>query len=135
MSTTMTTTPSPEPAFGTVKRLLIAYGALSAAVLLAVAVRAAAGLSATSFMWSRSGAILGSAVLLYVLAVRAERGSRSAYQRVRAIAVIAPIAIVGVDLLPGLCPAWFAIAQAIGALPLVAVARAVNRARPTALSE
>lgn len=35
---------------------------------------------------------------------------------------ILPIAIIGVDLIPGVCPAWYAAMQAIGALPLIAVA-------------
>jgi hypothetical protein len=31
-------------------------------------------------------------------------------------------AIIGVDLIPGVCPAWYATMQAICALPLIAVA-------------
>jgi hypothetical protein len=38
------------------------------------------------------------------------------------VAANMPIAIIGVDLIPGVCPAWYAVMQAICALPLIAIA-------------
>ncbi|GAA1968445.1 hypothetical protein [Kitasatospora viridis] len=118
-----------QRAFSRMKALFAAYGALSAGVLLLVAVRAASGLSSSSFMWTRSSLILASAAALLWLTVRSEHGSQPAYERLRKTTVVLPIAIVGVDLIPGLCPAWFAIVQAAGALPLVAAAFVGNGAR------
>jgi hypothetical protein len=33
-----------------------------------------------------------------------------------------PLAIVGIDLIPGVCPPWYAVMQAVCMLPLVPVA-------------
>lgn len=38
------------------------------------------------------------------------------------VAVVMPIAIVGVDLIPGVCPLWYAVAQTVCMLPVVRIA-------------
>lgn len=38
------------------------------------------------------------------------------------LAVIIPIAIIGVDLIPGVCPPWYAVAQTLCMLPVIRVA-------------
>ncbi|WP_310725263.1 hypothetical protein [Streptomyces sp. N2A] len=115
--------------FDTVKRLVAAYGALSAAVLITVAVLATTGHPVTSFMWGRSGGVLASAAVIYWMTVLAARGTRWAYVRVRILSVLMPIVIVGVDLIPGICPPWFALIQAASALPLAAAAFVSNGSR------
>lgn len=115
--------------FGTVKRLVAAYGALGAAVLITVAVLAATGHPVTSFLWGRSGGVLASAAVIYWMTVLAARGTRWAFLRVRILSVLMPIAIVGVDLIPGICPPWFALIQAASALPLAAAAFVSNGSR------
>ncbi|MFJ9415203.1 hypothetical protein ACIRPT_13680 [Streptomyces sp. NPDC101227] len=114
--------PSTQRAFGKAKILIAAYGALSLAVLMTVAVLAITGHSATSFMWGRSGGVLASAAVLYWLTVLASRGTRWAYLRVRILSVLMPFVITAVDMIPGVCPLWFALAQATCAVPLLGAA-------------
>ncbi|MFH8678935.1 hypothetical protein [Streptomyces lydicus] len=114
--------PATRRAFRKVTILAAAYGALSAAVLLTVAVLASTGHTVTSFMWGRSGGILAGAAVVLWMTVLASRGARWAHLRVRVLSVVMPIAIIGVDLIPGVCPPWFALAQATCALPLAAAA-------------
>ncbi|MGX7760163.1 hypothetical protein ACWQ06_16100 [Streptomyces angustmyceticus] len=118
--------PQTQRTFGRAKFLVAAYGALSAAVLAAVAVRALTGHPVTSFLWGRSAGVLASAAVTYWLTVLAARGARCAFLRVRLVSVVMPVAIVGVDLIPGVCPAWFALAQATCALAVGAAACVVN---------
>ncbi|MET7447577.1 MULTISPECIES: hypothetical protein [unclassified Streptomyces] len=39
-----------------------------------------------------------------------------------ALVVIMPIAIIGVDLIPGVCPPWYAVMQVVCMLPVIRVA-------------
>ncbi|UZJ32767.1 hypothetical protein [Streptomyces endophytica] len=114
--------PRTQRVFGTAKNLVAAYGALSAAVLITVAVLALTGHAVTSFMWGRSGGVLASAAVIYWMTVLAARGTRWAYLRVRILSVLMPIVIVGIDMIPGICPLWFALIQAASAVPLAAAA-------------
>ncbi|MFI6742492.1 hypothetical protein ACIBI9_57145 [Nonomuraea sp. NPDC050451] len=58
--------------------------------------------------------------------ILAARGARWAYLRVRIISVVMPVAIVAVDMIPGICPVWFAMMQAVCALAIAGVAFVVN---------
>lgn len=117
-----------ETKFSLVKKLVTMYGVISGIVLGTVVVLAVLGDPVTSFMWSRSAAVLASALVTYWLVDRAAKGARWAYVRVRIISVVAPVAIVAVDLLPGVCPMWFLVMQALCAISLGAVAFVVNAA-------
>ncbi|MEU8682585.1 hypothetical protein [Streptomyces sp. NPDC048611] len=121
--------PPVQRALGTTRSLLGAYGALSAVVFTAVAVLALSGRAVTPFMWGRAAGVLGSAVVTYWLAVRASRGARWAYVRVRVISVVVPFVIIGIDTVPGVLPAWFVMMQAACALALGASAFLVNGSR------
>jgi hypothetical protein len=44
------------------------------------------------------------------------------FDRLETLTAIMPIAIIGVDLVPGICPTWYVMMQGLGALPLIAVA-------------
>ncbi|AWN31140.1 hypothetical protein [Streptomyces sp. NEAU-S7GS2] len=118
--------PHPHRAFGRVKALVAAYGALSAAVLITVVVLASTGHTVTAFMWGRSAGVLASAAVAYWLTVLASRGARGAYLRVRIISVVVPIAIVAIDMIPGALPPWFVLMQVGCALVLGATAFLVN---------
>ncbi|MFE0381439.1 hypothetical protein ACFW1M_39090 [Streptomyces inhibens] len=118
--------PHTQRAFGKVKFLVAAYGALSAAVLITVVVLAITGHEVTSFMWGRSAGVLASAAVTYWLTVRASRGARWAYLRVRLISVIVPIAIVAIDMIPGALPPWFVMMQVACALTIGATAFPLN---------
>jgi hypothetical protein len=80
------------------------------------------GHTATSFMWVRSAILLVCAPLIHRMAAQASQGSAKAFDRVRTLSTITPIAIIGVDLIPGLCPAWYTVLQGLSALALLAVA-------------
>ncbi|MEU1792474.1 hypothetical protein ABZ553_42665 [Streptomyces sparsogenes] len=119
--------PNTRRAFGTVKKLVMAYGSFSVAVLAVVIALSVMGREVTSFMWGRAGGMFASAVVAYWLTVIASRGARWAYIRVRVIAVVVPIAIVAVDSIPGALPLWFVVLQIAGALALAPTAFIVNR--------
>ncbi|MFI0975584.1 hypothetical protein ACH4SP_00990 [Streptomyces sp. NPDC021093] len=129
--------PRSQQAFGAAKNSVKIYGALSAAALLTVAAVAVSGHTGSghtgsgrtgnghtvnTFMWVRAALLPVVAVLLHRLTVSASRGSRRAFERVSTLAVVMPIAIVGVDLVPGVCPPWYAVLQAVCMAPVVRVA-------------
>ncbi|MEU8782433.1 hypothetical protein [Streptomyces sp. NPDC048637] len=118
--------PPTQRAFGKVKFLVAAYGALSAAVLGTVVILAATAHPVTSFMWGRSAGVLASAAVTYWLTVRAARGARWAYLRMRLISVTVPIAIIAIDMIPGALPPWFVAMQVACALTIGATAFLVN---------
>ncbi|MGV9777759.1 hypothetical protein [Streptosporangium sp. NPDC003464] len=121
--------PHTRRAFGKVRKLVAAYGAFSVAVLVVVVILSVTGREVTSFMWGRAGGMFASAAVTYWLTVRASRGARWAYVRVRVISVIVPIAIIAVDSIPGALPPWFVAMQIAGALTLVPAAFVVNRSQ------
>ncbi|MFH9426327.1 hypothetical protein [Streptomyces sp. NPDC017529] len=114
--------PQAQQAFETVKKCVVLYGVISAIVLGTVAVMAFSGQSVTTFMWVRSALLLAVSVLIHRIAVSASRGSRRGYERLSTLTIILPIAIIAVDLIPGLCPAWYAVMQGVSALALVGAA-------------
>ncbi|MFG2290349.1 hypothetical protein ACGFOU_30255 [Streptomyces sp. NPDC048595] len=118
--------PDTRPAFGKVKILVAVYGALSAAVLVTVAVLALAAQPVTSFMWGRSAGVLASAAVTYWLTVLAARGARWAYLRIRMITSIMPPVIIAIDTIPGALPVWFIVAQGACAIALAAAAFIAN---------
>lgn len=116
-------------AFQRAKGFVVLYGLLGAIVLATVVVRAATGHVVPGFLWGRSCAVFATSVVAFWFLTLAARGARWAYLRIRVISVVMPIAIVGVDLIPGLCPGWFAVMQAVCALAIVPVAFIVNSSR------
>jgi cytochrome bd-type quinol oxidase subunit 2 len=114
--------PRSHRAFTTIKRSITVYGLLSILALLAVIAVWSGGGPVNTFMWVRAALLPAVTVLIYRLAVSASRGSRRAFERVRALAVIMPIAIIGIDLIPGICPPWYAVTQAVCMLSILGVA-------------
>ncbi|MFJ2590845.1 hypothetical protein [Streptomyces sp. NPDC087538] len=98
------------------------YGALGAIAFLVVAVAASSGHMVNTFMWVRTVLLPVAVVLIYRMTISASRGSRRAFERVGTLAVIMPIAITGVDLIPGGRPPWYAAIQAVCMLPVIRVA-------------
>ncbi|MFE6667524.1 hypothetical protein ACFVFH_28685 [Streptomyces sp. NPDC057697] len=109
-------------AFGMTMTSVKVYGALCVVALLAVVVVASSGHSVNTFMWVRAALLPVVAVLIHRMAAAASQGSRRAFERVGTLAVIMPIAIIGVDLIPGVCPPWYAAMQTVCMVPLVCVA-------------
>lgn len=114
--------PHTRRAFGTTKSSIKVYGALSAVALVAVIVVSGSGHTVNTFMWVRAVLLPVVAVLIHRMAVSASGGSRRAFERLSALAVIMPIAIIGVDLIPGVCPPWYAVMQVVCMLPVIRVA-------------
>ncbi|WP_415853833.1 hypothetical protein [Sinomonas sp. G460-2] len=114
--------PRTQEAFDTAKNNVKVYGALSAVALLTVIVVSSSGHMVNTFMWVRAALLPVVAVLIYGMTVSASRGSRRAFERVSALAVITPIAIIGVDLMPDVCPPWYAVMQAVCMLPIIRIA-------------
>lgn len=115
------TTPARE-ALDRIRTCVTLFGAVGAIVLATVAVMASTHHHVTTFMWIRGGLLLALAPLLHRYVARAAQGSPRAFDRVRTLATVLPVAVVGVDLVPGLCPAWYAVMQGLSAVALVAVA-------------
>ncbi|MEU9563208.1 hypothetical protein AB0D16_14340 [Streptomyces sp. NPDC048161] len=109
-------------AFGMTMTSIKVYGALCVIALLAVAAVSSSGHTVNMFMWVRAVLLPVIAVLIHRMATAASRGSRRAFERVGTLAVIMPIAIIGVDLIPGVCPPWYAAMQTACMVPLVRVA-------------
>lgn len=112
----------PRKALDAARSATVLYGALSATALVAVAAVAACGQTVNTFMWVRAGLLPVVAFVLHRLAVAAAGDSRRAFERLRAVSAVMPVAIVGVDLIPGVCPLWYAAAQALCVLPVVRIA-------------
>jgi len=104
------------------------YGALASAALVAVAAVAATGHQVNTFMWVRAVLLPLIAVVLHRLASSAATGSRRAYDRLAAVTLVMPIAIIAVDLIPGVCPLWYAAAQTACMLPVLYTARLTRTA-------
>jgi hypothetical protein len=111
-----------QDAFGVVKKCVTLYGLICAITLGTVAVVTFTDQPVSLFMWIRAVILLAISPLLYRMAVRAAQGARRSFERLETVTAIMPIAIIGVDLIPGICPAWYAVMQGISSLPLVAVA-------------
>ncbi|GAA0297975.1 hypothetical protein GCM10010302_40780 [Streptomyces polychromogenes] len=115
-------TPAAQAAFATTRTAVTVYGALTTAALLAVAVVAATGHPVNPFMWTRVALLPLITLLLHRLATSTARGSHRAFERLRTLTVVFPVAIVGVDLIPGVCPWWYAALQTLCVLPALRIA-------------
>ncbi|AGL21337.1 hypothetical protein [Actinoplanes sp. N902-109] len=114
--------PRIQEGFANVKKCIVIYGVMCLITLGTVAGLAIAGQSTTGFEWIRASILLLVTPFLYVLANHAARGTWRSFDRLRTLATILPIAIIVVDLIPGLCPVWYASMQAVSAFALAAVA-------------
>ncbi|MEV4906673.1 hypothetical protein ACGF0C_02995 [Streptomyces albidoflavus] len=134
--------PGTRRAFAGVRTAVKLYGALSSVALLVVAGAALGGEPVNTFMWMRAALLPLLALVLWRKARDASRGSLPAFGRVKALAHVMPVAVVAGDLIPGVCPPWYAVLQGLCVLPVVGLAvltrgpalRAVfpgRRARPT----
>jgi hypothetical protein len=115
-----------QEAFDMAKKCVTLYGMIGGITLATVAVLSISEHTVTTFMWVRAVVLLAIAPVLHRLIVGASQGARRSFERMRAVTVTMPIAIIGVDLIPGICPMWYAVMQAIGVLPLIAVAFILN---------
>jgi hypothetical protein len=110
------------PAFHTAKKAIRVYAVLSAAALAAVIAASISGHTVNTFMWVRAFLLPAVAVPAYRAAAAAAGGSHRASERLRAAAFVMPVAIIGVDLIPGVCPPWYTAMQVACMLPVLHIA-------------
>jgi len=109
-------------AFRPVVGLLVGFLAVSAAMLVALAVLTATGDPVDVAVWIRCTIVLGSSVLPLVFAAGAARGSRSMLVRLRIFVPIILAALVVIVSIPDFLPVWVRVEQAVcGVLLLPAV--------------
>jgi hypothetical protein len=114
-------------AFDLTKKLIVIYGVAAAILLGTLVVIVIAGGDPTTFMWVRASILLALTPLFSRLATHAGRGRRSSLERLRVLTTVVPVAIIAVDLIPGVCPTWYAAMQAVSALALVPIAFLTRR--------
>lgn len=113
-------------AFRPILVLLIAFLAVSVAMIAFLGVLSAVGISVDSAIWIRCSFVVASAVVLLLIAGSAARGSRAAWVRLRIISPIVVIAVIVIVSIPGFLPDWVRIEQAGCGLLVLPVAIIAN---------
>jgi hypothetical protein len=83
-------------------------------------------------IWIRCSLVLGSSIVLLLLARFAARGSRPAWRRLSIIAPIVVIAVIVIVSIPGFLPDWVRVEQAVCGLLVLPVAIVLNLPRTRA---
>jgi hypothetical protein len=125
--------PRTAQAFRTIRRLLLAYLAVSVAAVVAIVLMRNDSTEVDSTVWTRGIIVAVTAALLLLFAARAAQGSRSAYRRLRIISIITVAVIVAIVAAPGALPAWMKIEQGVCGLIMAGVAVLVSQPRLRAL--
>ncbi|MFD8543498.1 hypothetical protein [Streptomyces sp. NPDC059649] len=111
------------------KLLVGGYLGLSVLTLGAVVALREDGAVVTDAVWVRTVIVVASALLMFVAALRAARGSRPAYRRVRILSGVMLAAIAVIIAIPGAFPVWLKIEQGVCGIALLGVALTVNGRR------
>ena len=115
-----------DRAFRTIKGLVSGYLGISALTFLAIILLRNHSSVVNSAVWVRGSIVVASALLTFVLTLRAAQGSRGAYRRLRIISAVMTAAIAVIITLPGTFPVWMKIEQAACGLLLLGVVIVVN---------
>jgi hypothetical protein len=107
--------------------LVAAYAALSVVTLVAVILLRNNPDIVNVAVWIRGCFATASSATLLAFAIKASRGSRGAYRRVRIISAVIVVAIAAIILLPGTFPLWMKVEQGVCELLLIGVVVIVNR--------
>jgi hypothetical protein len=113
-------------AFRSMKLLVGGYLAISVLALVAIVLLRNNTAAVNDAVWTRGTIVVASALLTFVCAVRAARGSRRAYLRLRIISAVMLVAIAVIIALPGTFPLWMRIEQGVCGLVLIGVVVVVN---------
>lgn len=103
----------------TIKVLVGGYLGVNVAALVAIVLMRHDAALVTDAVWTRGTLISVSAVLTFLFAVQAARGSARAYLRLRIIALIQLVAIVAIIVVPGAFPLWMKVEQGVCGLLLL----------------
>ncbi|MFD7165733.1 hypothetical protein [Streptomyces violascens] len=113
-------------AFRGTKLLAGGYLGISVLTLVAIVLLRNDSVDVTPAVRVRGTIVVASALLTYLCAIRAARGSRSAYRRLRIITGVMVVAIAAIIALPGAFPVWMKAEQAACGVLLLALAALVN---------
>lgn len=116
-------------AFRPVIVLLVAFLAVSAAMIAVLVSLSVSGNPVEPAVWIRCSLVFGSSIVLLLIAGRAAKGSRPALTRLRIIAPVVVIAVAVIVSIPGFLPGWVRIEQAACGLIVLPVAILVNLPR------
>jgi hypothetical protein len=118
--------PDTRKAFRSLKLLVSAYLGISVLGLVAIVRLRNNHTAVNSAVWTRGTIVALSALLTFTFTVRAARGSRRAYLRLRIISAVMVVAIAVIVALPGTFPLWMKVEQGVSGLVLIGVAAVVN---------
>lgn len=113
-------------AFRTVRLLVTSYLGISLLTVVAIALLRNNAAAVNSAVWTRGTIVALTALLTFAFTLRAARGSRRAYLRLRIISSVMVAAIAVIIALPGTFPVWMKIEQGVCGLVLIRVAVVVN---------
>jgi len=112
--------------------LLAGFLVVSAVMEAALIVLSATKWAIDSTVWTRCSLVLGSSIVLLLFAVRAARGSRRSWLRVRILSPIVVTAVVVVVSIPGFLPDWVRLEQGLCGALVLGAAILVNLPRTRA---
>ncbi|MFI5615301.1 hypothetical protein [Amycolatopsis sp. NPDC051903] len=113
-------------AFRTTRLLVLAYLTLSVLTVGAVVLLRNNHTMVTDAVWVRTVIVVASALLTLTFTLRASKGSRRAYLRLRLVTGVMLVALVVIAALPGAFPVWLRVEQGVCALLLLGVVLTVN---------
>ncbi len=119
--------PRTAAAFRRIKLLAGGYLGISALAVVAIVLLRHHPAEVTSAVWTHGVLVAASALVAFGLAVRAARGSRGAYRRLRISSAVIVVAIAVIIALPGSFPLWMKAEQGLAGLFMIGVAVLVNR--------
>lgn len=120
-------------AFRPVLLLVSAFLAVSTGMLVFLAGASVVGTRIDGAVWSRCSLVVGSAIIILLLAVYAARGARRAWVRLRIVSPAVVAAIVVIVSIPGFLPDWVRLEQAVCGILILPAAILVNLPRTRAL--
>jgi hypothetical protein len=112
--------------FHSLKLLVSGYLGISVLSLVAIVLLRNNAAAVNSAVWTRATIVVISALLTLAFTLRASRGSRRAYRRLRIISAVMVVAIVVIIALPGTFPLWMKIEQGVCGVVLMGVVVVVN---------
>jgi hypothetical protein len=118
--------PSSAAAFRKIKLLVGGYLGISVLAVAAIVLMRHHPAEVNSSVWTHGIVVAASAVVAFNVAVRAARGSRGAYRRLRIMSVVLVAAITVIIALPGSFPLWMKAEQGVADLFMIGVAVLAN---------
>lgn len=119
--------PRTTAAFRKVKLLACGYLGISALAVVAIVLLRHHPAEVNSAVWTHGIVVAASALVAFGLAVRAARGSRCAFRRLRIGSAVIVLAIAVTIALPGSFPLWMKAEQGVAGLFMIGIAVLVNR--------